>query len=146
MSEEQIKTILGDFRQALNKKDIEKVVSFFAEDATIVAPVGIFKGNEEIKRYFTRLFQSFPDLTVTDAGIGIIVQGNKAVREHVLEATSEGVKWSVPGTGVYEFSDEKIQHHRSFHDRLSIAKQAAKGWFAKRMVNSIVKRADRGLR
>jgi hypothetical protein len=46
---------------------------------------------------------------------------------------------------VYEFSDEKIQHLRTVVDRLSIAKQVAKGWFAKRIMNSIIAHAEKGL-
>jgi hypothetical protein len=34
---------------------------------------------------------------------------------------------------VYELRGEKIQQHRALYDRLSIGKQAAKGWFAKKL-------------
>jgi len=45
----------------------------------------------------------------------------------------------------YEFTDDKIQEVRTVYDRLLIAKQVAKGWLAKRLVNSIVKQAEKGL-
>ncbi len=145
MSEEKIESVMRDYIAALVKRDVEKALSFFAEDATLVTPEGTFKGKEELKRYLTWSAQSVPDLTVTDAGIGIMVQENRAVYEHVLAGTIEGVKCEWLGMCVYEFSDEKIQHLRTVHDRLSTAKQVTKGWLAKRIVSSIIKRAEKGL-
>lgn len=145
MSEQKIESIMRDFVKAFTKRDVEKAVSFFAEDAVWTTPEGTFKGKEELKRYLTWLAQSTPDLTVTDSGIGIMVQGNKGVYEHIFAGTTEGMRGEMLVMCVYEFSDEKIQHARSVYDRLSLAKQVAKGWFAKRIVNSIVKRAEKGL-
>lgn len=146
MSEEKIESIMRDFVKAFTKRDVEKAVSFFTEDATWTTPEGTFKGKEELKRYLTWLAQSTPDLTVTDSGIGIMVQGNKGVYEHIFAGTREGVRGEMLVMCVYEFSDEKIQHARSVYDRLSLAKQVSKGWLAKRVVNCVVKRAEKGLR
>ncbi len=77
-----------------------------------------------------------------------MVKGNKVVYEHVEEGvTSDGGEWEIPVICVYEFNGEKIQHHRAVYDRLPIAKQAAKGWgpVAQRVVNSFVKRWEKGL-
>lgn len=56
------------------------------------------------------------------------------------------MKYKALAIWVYEFSDDKIQHQRLVYDRLSMAKQVAKGWFAKKVVSSIVKRAEKELR
>jgi len=145
MSEEKIESVIRDYGEAIEKRDVEKALSFFAEDSTWVTPEGTFKGKEELKRYLTWSFQSVPDLTITDTGIGIMVKGDKAVYEHIFAGTIEGVKTEWLAICVYEFSDEKIQHLRTVYDRLSTAKRVAKGWLAKRMISSIVKRAEKGL-
>jgi hypothetical protein len=44
-----------------------------------------------------------------------------------------GAKYETPRLCVYELRGEKIQQHRALYDRLSIGKQAAKGWFAKKL-------------
>jgi hypothetical protein len=81
-----------------------------------------------------------------DAGIGIMVKGNKAVYEYVIEGSPTwGAKYETPGVCVYELSGEKIQQHRALYDRLSIGKQAAKGWLAKRAVDAMVNQAEKGL-
>jgi hypothetical protein len=45
---------------------------------------------------------------------------------------------------VYEFSGEIIQQYREYYDRLSMAKQVAKGWFENTIVGTIVNRWEKG--
>ena len=146
MAEEKIKGIMRNLVKAMVKKDVDKALSFLADDADWVTPMGTFKGREEVKRYLTWMTQSTPDLAIKESGIGIIAQGDKAFYEHVLEGTLEGMKLEVLAMCAYEFSDEKIQHLRTVYDRLSIAKQAAQGWLATKAVNSIIKHMEKGLR
>lgn len=145
ISEEKIEKVIRGCCEATTKRDLERMLSFYVEDATLVTPEGTFKGKEEIKRYLTWTVQFTPKLTVTDAGIGILVRGNKAIYEQLLEGTTEGREWRALCTCIYEFSEEKIQHQRIFYDRLSIDKQVAHPWLAKKVVNWFVKRAEKGL-
>ena len=145
MSEKKIEGIMRDFVKAIEEQNVEKALSFLADDADYATPEGTFKGKEELRRYLTWGAQTTPNQKVRDTGIGITVKGNKAVFEHIVEGTYEGTKYEALTICIYEFSDEKIQHLRTVVDRLSIAKQAAKGWFAKRIMNSIITRAEKGL-
>jgi uncharacterized protein (TIGR02246 family) len=146
MSEKKIESIIRGFVEAVAKRDADKTLSFLAEDAVWVAPEGTFKGKKEIKRLLTWMAQSARDTKFRDTGIGIMVKGNKAVYEYVIEAvTSEGMKYETPGVCVYEFSGEKIEQHRALYDRLSVAKQVGKGPFAKRVINYMIKRWEKGL-
>ena len=145
MSEKKIEGIMRDFVKAIEEKNVEKALSFLTDDADYVTSEGTFKGKEELRRYLTWGTRTTPNQKVRDAGIGIMVKGNRAVFEHVVEGTYEGMRYEALTICVYEFSDEKIQHLRTVVDRLSIAKQVAKGWFAKRIMNSIITRAEKGL-
>jgi len=146
MSEEKIESVIRGWRAALEKKDVEKALSFVAEDAVWVAPEGTFKGKEEWKRYLTWMARVNADLKLKDAGIGILTKGNKAVSQYTLEVkTADGMKYEVPGVCVYEFKNEKIQQHSTILDRALVAKQVAKGIAAKRLVGSLVKRMEKGL-
>ena len=145
MAQEKIEAVMRGYVSALTQKDAEKALSFVGEEADWVTPEGTFKGKKELKRYLTWMAQATTDLKITDAGIGIMVQGNKAFFEHVLHGTRDGMKWEVLAICAYEFDGEKIQHIRTVYDRLSVAKQAAKGWCAKRVVASVVGRAEKGL-
>jgi len=145
MSEKKIESIMRDFVKAIEEQNVEKALSFLTDDADYTTPEGTFKGKEELRRYLTWGIRTTPNQKVKDAGIGIIVKGNRAVFEHIVEGTYEGTRYEALTICVYEFSDEKIQHLRTVVDRLSIAKQVAKGWFAKRIMNSIIVRAEKGL-
>jgi ketosteroid isomerase-like protein len=151
MSEKEIESILRGFTEAFVKRDVEKTLSFFAEDAVLAGPEGTFKGKHEIEHFWTWDARFSPTMTARDSGIGIMVKGNRAVAEYVLQGSFEGKKYETPGMNVYEFSDGKIQHMRSYYDRLSAIKQVAmqyggiKGWFMKKLADYIVGQSEKGL-
>jgi ketosteroid isomerase-like protein len=151
MSEEEIAGIASDFAEAFVNRDVEKMLSFFAEDAVWVSPVGTFKGKDGLRRVLTWDTQISPTVKARRSGIGLMVKGNKVVDESISECEYEGKKVEVPGITVFEFNDGKIQHIRLFYDKLSIIKQVTMqytgvtGWFAKKIVNYIVRKAEEGL-
>jgi len=144
LSEKGIKDVIRSLNQAIERKDVEKILSLYVEEATLVTPDGTFEGKEEIRRFW--LWQAQSALEATSTETEMIVQGNKLAAEHIIAVTTiSGMKWQVPITCIYKFTDGKIQLHRMSYDRLSVAKQAAKGWFAKRLVNSIIRQMEKGL-
>ncbi|MCL6578575.1 MAG: nuclear transport factor 2 family protein [Candidatus Bathyarchaeota archaeon] len=152
MSEEKIKSIVNGFGEAFVKRDVEKMLSFFAEDAVWVSPVGTFKGKEELRRVLTWDTQICPIVKAKRSGIELMVKENKAVTEGISEGLVEGKKYEILTVTVFEFNGDKIQQIRLFYDKLSIIKQVTMqykgvtGWFAKRLVNYIVGRGEKGLR
>jgi len=124
MAKEEIISIMRNFKEAYNKKDLEESLSFFTEDADWVNPDGVFKGKEEIKNYFKWAFETVPDQKVIESGVKIIAEEDRAVYEHILEGSYEGMKYQILALCIYEFKGDKIQHVRSAYDRLSLAKQA----------------------
>ena len=145
MDEKEIERIIRDFVDSLEKKDIDRSISFFTEDATWFTTQGTFKGKEEIKRYVAWMSKSLTGLKFTDDGVAIIVAGNKAVYQSIFDSTYEGIKIRVSSVCTYEFSGEKIKNHWIINDRLSMAKQAATGPIARKAVNTIVARMEKGL-
>ena len=89
--------------------------------------------------------KTLTDMKFTDDGVGIIIQGDKAVYQAIYESTYEDIKIKVGNVCTYEFSGDRIKNHWIISDRLSMAKQAAKGPIAKMAVNTIVSRMEKGL-
>lgn len=145
MAKEEIISIMRNFKDAYNKKDLEELLSFFAEDADCVFPFGVFKGKEEIKSYFKWVFETVPDQKIIESGVKIIAEEDRAVYEHIFEGSYEGMKYQILALCIYEFKGDKIQHTRTTFDRLSLAKQVAKGKMAKMAVNSIINQMEKGL-
>jgi len=146
MSETNIETLIRNFLDAYMKQDVDGTLSFFAENGVWQVPEGVFKG-KEAKRYLTWVFKVNRQIKFRDAGIGLVVKGNKAVYEYMLEAvTSQGMKYETPGICIYEIGDGKIKQHRVLYDRLSVANQAAKGTVSKRVIKSVLNTMEKGLR
>jgi ketosteroid isomerase-like protein len=146
MSEEIIKNAIRDYVDALEKNDVDRALSFFADDAVWHAPEGEYTGKEEIRRYVTWMRARGEDVKFNDTGIGIVVKDDKAVYEHIWEATYEGAPIKAPSVCVYEFSDGKCVYHKSIYDRISLAKQGSTGFIETRIVNAVIDQLERGLR
>lgn len=145
MAKKEIENTIRNFVDALEKKDIDRALSYFIDDATWFTTQGIFKGKEEIKRYVSWMSKYLTGVKFTDDGVGIIIQGNKAVYQTIFESTYEGIKIKVNNVCTYEFSGENIKNHWIITDRLSMAKQAATGPIARKAVNTIIVRMEKGL-
>ncbi len=146
MADQNVETSMREFIGALFKPDFDKIVGMCAEDAVWNAPQGTFRGKSEIKRYWTWVTKTNANLKCVDSGFGIMAQGQKAFYEHMVSGTSKGMRWQVPVICAYEFKDGKVQHIRTVFDQLAVAKQAAKGWLPRMIVNSVVKKTEQGLR
>ena len=145
MSEYEIENVIRNLVDSLEKKDTDRALSTFTDDAKWFTPQGTFKGKEEIKRYLIWMANILEDLKFTYDGVGILVQGNKGVHQSTYEASYKGIKVKVANICTYEFSDDKIKNHWTIADRLSMAKQVAAGPIARKVVNSILSRAEEGL-
>ena len=145
MSEKDIESIVKDLVESLEKKDTEKALTFFTDDAIWYTPQGTFKGKNEIKRYIVWMTKVLEDLKFNLDGVGILVQGNKAIHQSTYEGKFKGIKVKTANICTYEFSGDKIKNHWTINDRLSIAKQSATGPIAKKAVNTIVAKSEEGL-
>lgn len=145
MAEKEMENTIRDFVDALEKKDNDRALSFFSDDAKWFTAEGTFIGRDEIKRYLAWMSKTLTDMKFTDDGVGIIIQEDKAVYQSIYESTYEGIKIKVGIVCTYEFSGDRIKNHWIITDRLSMAKQIAKGPIAKMAVNTIVSRMEKGL-
>ncbi len=113
MANKRLETIIRDYADALEKNDIDRALLFFTDDASWSNPKGIYKGKEEIKRYLTWLFKTVSDMKLIDDGVGIIVQGDKGIFQHIFECSIRGSKIKVPTFCTYIFEDQKCKTHRT---------------------------------
>ncbi len=139
------KKLIRELVDSLEKKDIDKTLLFFTDDAIWVTPEDTFKGKEQIKKYVTWMANILNDLKCRDEGVGILAQEEKAVHQYVLCATFKGIEINVDCVCTFEFSANKIKKQWTVMDRLSIAKQAATGPIARKIVNSIIAKSEEGL-
>ncbi len=145
MSSEENASVVRKLNEAISKGDIQTMMSFYAEDATLMSPNGIFQGKDAIRRFWTWILETWQNVATTETGFGVIAMGDKVAAEHTVEGTAGGAKVSVPIPCLYEFSGGKIRLHKMTYDRLLVAKQGAKGWFSRKIVGSIEAQMEKGL-
>jgi len=144
---DELKSIVRDMHEALNRRDIEKAISYFDENAVMKQPEGTFKGTNEIRRYLEWLLGTWPKLEFSENAL--VVEGNMASQQFTANATSpQGVKGSLLCLSLYEFENQKVKELNVTYDRLSVADHFAEsmGWLSKKAVSSIVKQMEKGLR
>ena len=144
MAEEKIPSLMREFVKTMEDGDVEKSLSYFAEDGVWVCPMGTFRGKDEVRRYTAAMYDQMKDIKVKECGLGIIAQGNKAFFEHEISSTMAGKKASMLAICSYEFAGDKIKEVRTTFDRLSMAQQVTSG-LPKMMVNMIVKQTEKGM-
>jgi ketosteroid isomerase-like protein len=146
VSEEKIASVIRDFVEAIMKRDVEKTLSLLTEDAIWVQPEGTFKGKTEIRRLLTWLPNSFwySQLKVRDAGVGILVKGNKVVYEQIInDVSAHDRAYEASAISIFEFNGEKIQHYRALCDRMTFGKQGCwkegyVGWLDRKILGGIL--------
>ena len=149
MSVDDPRKVLRGLHEALNKRDLDKVTSFFADDIVGTSPEGIWKGKAENRRYFEWMFKSAADNKVTDVRLvekAMYAQGNVVTHVYSMEGTAKNGKLNVPCVAVIEVKDGKITHAQIYYDRLTLAKQIASGVVATRAINAVVNQMEKGLR
>jgi uncharacterized protein (TIGR02246 family) len=144
VSEEEQKIAIRGLNQAFEKKDFDKMLSFYAEDATLLVPEGKFVGKDQIRRWWEWMIQPMSEGTSEE--IDMMAEGDGLAAAHTIGFTmTNGARWKTPIACHYKFTGPKIQRHTLYYDRLSIAQQAAKGWFPKRIIGSVVGQMEKGL-
>lgn len=121
--------------QVANAGDVESLVSLYAEDATLVNPLGTFEGRPAIHEYWSRQRVAFPDTTAT---LGVTVeQGDTGADEYTIAMTNTGPLvmpdgTELPPTGkriefkgmdLVQARDGKIVVHHQYWDGMAIAGQ-----------------------
>ena len=148
MSAEDPRKVLRSMHEALNKGDVEKAVSFVADDVVGITPDGTFNGKAENKRYFEWMLHNAAENKLSDLKLtetGIYAEGNAVTHEYVMGGTTREGKMSVPAVAVAEIKNGKVQRVHMYYDRLALAKQMARGVVATRTVNAMISRMEKGL-
>jgi len=152
-SEVEVERIVARFGEAYDGRDIDGVVELFAEDGDWRVGPGTFTGKDEVRHLLEWDVGLSPTLTSQEEGVGILAKGDVGFREHLIQATAEGIPVAYPCLSVLEVNEEgRIQHVRSYYDKLGIMHDVAskypgvKGWFFRKMVNTLVALGEKGLK
>jgi len=121
--DKKIKNIIRNYIKSFEEKNEKKVLSYFNDDAIWIAPQYKFMGKKEIRGYVLWLFENIKDLTFIDDGIGIMVNGNEAVYQHIFKATIKDVKIKIPSMFIFKFTGNKFCNQRIMSNWFELTKE-----------------------
>jgi len=135
--------VLIDLHAAINNRDLDKAMSFFADDASyITMPGGTCNSKDEMRKYFEKLMKAYEKFNMRETRPPI-VSGDTVTHEYMVDAKLKGGReGSVCAVAVAEFRNGRIIQLRNYVDKLEAAKQLAQGTVAKRMVATVAKRVE----
>jgi len=145
MSEDNHVSMILELARAFESGDLDKILSLFDDDITFVNPFGTFEGKAEAERFLSWNLKSVKFEKISEEGIGILVQGNKAFYDHKVVCQLDDTPAEFFVMSSYEFSNGKFKLWRQIFDRLSIAEQTASGFLPQKAVRAIVQAARKGL-
>ena len=147
-----VRDVVERFRDAYDRRDVDGALELFADDAVLVFAARAFKGKDGIRHGLEWDAQLSPTSKTRLSGIEVLATANVAVVETVVQQTAEGIGYECPVVTVIELGpDRKIRRMSSYYDRLAIMQQVAnkspglKGGVFKRLVNSLVSQAEKGV-
>jgi len=119
--------ILDGFVNAFNSHDVEKILSYMANDCVFEASAGPdvdgekFIGKEAVKKAFEDVFKNYPDAHWGNTQH--FISGERAVSEWIFTGTKkDGTKVEVSGCDLFTFRGEKIVIKNSYRkNRLPIS-------------------------
>lgn len=133
-SKPDLRRVLKEHLAALNGKHLERLVSFYAEDAVLELPASPrVEGREGVRRAFGVFFDQWDEMstyhTMTIAGTTAAIEGTATGRHRTLHLRIPG---RVPsGSRAYrhdfaafiEFRGGKIRRHRVYFDARELVRQ-----------------------
>ena len=142
MSTEENRRILSDLHAAINSRDLNKGMSLFADDASmIVMPGGACYSKDDIKKYFEKNMKTYEKFTLRDIHPPV-VSGEMAMHEFMIDLKIKGgPEGTLPSVVVAEFRDGRITQIRWYLDKLEAAKNLAEG-MDRRIVAGVAKRVE----
>jgi steroid delta-isomerase-like uncharacterized protein len=110
---------LQEILEAFNSHDVDRVMSFFADDCVMDMPRGPapggrqLVGKDEVRSGVQSRFDGIPDIHYGDDGHWSC--GNRAVSEWTIRGTqANGEPIEVRGCDILEFTDGKISRKNSY--------------------------------
>ncbi len=119
-----MKKIHEGFEEALNARDLDRWLSYWADDAVYdYVPLPTPIARKDVRKFFEEVFRGFPDFSSLPGRT--FIAGNIIVMEHAVEGTHQGEWMGIPPTGkkfptphidILEFEVDKLKRLTTYID------------------------------
>ena len=140
----KIRKVAKDLDDAVEKHDIESVLSCFLDDCEVEVFGIVLKGKDHLKKALNWLYDMVGEIKFEP--IIIMVNDDVFFEEFILKGRKHDKKFEVKAAEVLIYKDYKVKTLRLYFDRLQVAKVISKGFFEKFVLNMIDKKSLKGLK
>ena len=140
----KIRKVAKDLDDAVEKHDIESVLSCFLDDCEVEVFGIVLSGKDHLKKALNWLYDMIGEIKFEP--IIIMIKGDVFFEEFILKGRKHDKKFEVKAAEVLIYKDYKVKTLRLYFDRLQVAKVISKGFFEKFVLNMIDKKSLKGLK
>ena len=140
----KIRKVAKDLDDAVEKHDIESVLSCFLDDCEVEVFGIVLKGKDHLKKALNWLYDMVGEIKFEP--IIIMVNDDVFFEEFILKGRKHDKKFEVKAAEVLIYKDYKVNTLRLYFDRLQVAKVISKGFFEKFVLNMIDKKSLKDLK
>jgi len=123
-----VEQLINNYHEAFNRKDIESVMSMFAEDAELTfVGAGTYKGKTEVRRFFEdTLWKQFPTIKVS-VNLKLVEENHVACEGELNGLASTGKEFNRIGFAeIFKIVSGKIARLTVYYDTPSMRAQVGK--------------------
>lgn len=124
MDAQSAEKFVVDFLMSWDKRDIDHIMSFFAEDAVYHnVPVDPIAGLEDIRQIFVAFLDAFPKAALDV--VNVVAKPDLVIAERIDRFTTvDGRKVVLPVNGVFVLNNGKITRFSDYFDLASFESQS----------------------
>ena len=143
-SETEIRKCAKALDDAIERGNIDEVMSYFCDDCEIELLGVRLTGKEGLRNAFDWIYKYLKDMVLVP--ITIMVDGNVFFEEFMVKAKVKGGKeLQVKQSEVLVYDDYKVKSLRLYFDRLELADAFTSNALERMMVKQLVKESLKGL-
>lgn len=142
---DKIRQIATELDNAIENKDIDRIMSVFSDDCEIQL-LGIrLTGKEGLKKWIDWMYAHLAEMKFEP--ITIMVDGNVFFEEFILKGRlHDGNEVQSRQAEVLIYENYQVKSLRLYFDRLDFAHSVAKGVLSKALVRRVVRESLKGLK
>jgi len=117
--------IMEDYLAAWNSHDVNKILSFFTDDAVYEdVPLGmIARGKKEITTFVNNAFVDFPDFKIEVKAAGEWVMSGTFTHSSIPSMPATGKTFSIRGASITEYRNGKIIRNADYYNAADFMQQ-----------------------
>ena len=143
-SSEEIRRVAMDLDNALERKDLHKVMEEFTDNCEIELLSMKLVGKEGVRKWFNWMYMHVAEIEFLP--VTIMVEGNTFFEEYIVKAKFyDGAEARSRQAVVLVFENLKVKSMRMYFDRLDFSGSVAKDVISKTIVRELVSKSLEGL-